>query len=57
MLRVLKKYIQMFSTGQKIKLTIILIMMVVGGVLETLGVSLIVPLMTTILDGEFMNII
>ena len=45
----------MFSTGQKIKLTIILIMMVVGGVLETLGVSLIVPLMTTILDGEFMN--
>lgn len=55
MLRVLKKYIQMFSTGQKIKLTIILIMMVVGGVLETLGVSLIVPLMTTILDGEFMN--
>ena len=52
MFRIVKKFNSILNKGQKIRIAIIVILMLIGAVLETLGVSLIVPLMTAILDDE-----
>lgn len=52
MFRIVKKFNSILSKGQKIRIAIIVVFMLIGAVLETLGVSLIVPLMTAILDDE-----
>ena len=40
-IRVLKKYRMIMSRGQKLRIGLIILMMLIGGVLETLSVSLI----------------
>lgn len=46
MLRIIKKFALILNTRQKINLFIIVIMMLIGGVLETCSVTLIIPLVT-----------
>lgn len=52
MFQIVKKFNSILSKEQKIRIAIIVFLMLIGAVLETLGVSLIVPLMTAILDDE-----
>lgn len=54
-IRVLKKYRMIMSRGQKLRIGIIVIMMLIGGVLETMSVSLIVPLVTAIMQPDFVE--
>lgn len=53
MVHIIKKFGRVFNKEQKSKVLIIILLMVAGAFLETLGVSLIVPLITTILDDNF----
>lgn len=53
MLRILKKFGELLNKQQKSRIVILVILMVIGALLETVGVSLIVPLMTTILNDDF----
>lgn len=48
MLRMIRKFSQILSKQQKIRVVIIAIMMVIGASLETLGVGLILPLVSAI---------
>lgn len=48
MLRIIRKFSQILSKQQKIRVIIIAIMMVIGAFLETLGVGLILPLVSAI---------
>ena len=48
MLRIIRKFSQILSKQQKIRVVIIAIMMVIGASLETLGVGLILPLVSAI---------
>ena len=48
MLRIIRKFSQILSKQQKIRVVIIAIMMVIGAFLETLGVGLILPLVSAI---------
>lgn len=48
MIRIIKKFIQILNKQQKLRVIIISIMMVIGAFLETLGVGLILPLVTAI---------
>ncbi len=50
MLKILKKFRVILNKRQKIKVLLIALMMIVGAALETIGVSLIIPIITTILD-------
>lgn len=43
------------SRGQKLRIGIIILMMLIGGVLETLSVSLILPLVTAIMQPDFIE--
>ena len=54
-IRVLKKYRQLMSRGQKLRIGIIIVMMLIGGVLETLSVSLVLPLVTAIMEPDFIE--
>lgn len=54
-IRVLKKYRMIMSRGQKLRIGIIILMMLIGGVLETLSVSLILPLVTAIMKPNFIE--
>ena len=54
-IRVLKKYRQIMSRGQKLRIGIIILMMLIGGVLETLSVSLVLPLVTAIMQPDFIE--
>lgn len=54
-IRVLKKYRQIMNRGQKLRIGIIILMMLIGGVLETLSVSLILPLVTAIMQPDFIE--
>lgn len=47
------KFRKLFDRQQKYKIFIIVLLMVAGAFLETLGVSLVVPLITAILDESF----
>ncbi len=55
MIRATKKVAKILGKRQRVGIVIIGIMMLVGGVLETLGVSLIVPLAGAILTEDFMD--
>lgn len=54
-IRVLKKYRQVMNKGQKLRIAIIIMMMLIGGVLETMSVSLVLPLVTAIMQPDFIN--
>ena len=54
-IRVIKKYRRILSRGQKLRIAIIATMMLVGGVLETMSVSLILPLVTAIMRPDFIT--
>lgn len=53
MLQVIEKFGSLFNKSQIRKIIVIVILMALGALLETLGISLIVPLVTMILDEEF----
>lgn len=55
MIEILNKFGRIFDKKQKCRILIIVLMMIMGAFLETLGVSLIVPLITTILDDNFFH--
>lgn len=55
MLRVLKKLSLILSKEQKKKIVFIVILMLIGAVLETMSVSLVVPLMTALMQKDFMQ--
>lgn len=55
MFRILKKFQQILNKKQKIRVIIIGIMMVIGAVLETLGVGLVLPLVTAIMDTNIIE--
>lgn len=55
-MNIIKKFNHIFDRKQKIKIFLILIVILMGGIFETLGVSMILPLMSAILDREsFLN--
>lgn len=54
-IRVLKKYRQIMNRGQKLRVGIIVVMMLIGGILETMSVSLILPLVTAIMKPDFLE--
>lgn len=43
------------SRGQKLRIGVIILMMLIGGILETLSVSLILPLVTAIMQPDFIE--
>ena len=51
-LSIFKKLSAILDKGQKLKIAGLLVMILIGGLLETLGVSLIMPLITAVLDEE-----
>ena len=53
MIRIIKKFSKFLNRKQKSRIIILIILMLIGAVLETVGISLIVPLMTTILNEDF----
>lgn len=53
MFRVIKKFLTILSTKQKIYILFLVFLMILGAIFETLGISMIVPLMTSILDKDF----
>lgn len=55
MIKIINKYNQLFNKKQKYQLIIIIIMMVIGAVLETIGVSLILPLVSAIMKPELIE--
>lgn len=55
MIRATKKVLSLLDNNQKTKLFIIMIMMFIGAVLDSLGVSLILPLVDSIMDNEGWN--
>lgn len=48
MIRIIKKFIRILTKQQKLRVIIIFIMMIIGAALETVGVSLILPLVSAI---------
>lgn len=55
MIRITKKVLSLLSRGQKKKLIVIMFMMLVGALLDSLGVSLILPLVNSIMENEGWN--
>lgn len=55
MFRIIKKFQQILNKKQKIRVIVIGIMMVIGAVLETLGVGLVLPLVTAIMDTNIIE--
>ncbi len=52
MLRILKKMNVLLDGKQKRAMIVLIIMMLIGGVLESLGVSMIVPIVSVVMDPE-----
>ncbi len=52
MLRILKKMNVLLDAKQKRAMIALIIMMLIGGVLESLGVSMLVPIVTVVMDPE-----
>ncbi len=50
--KILKKMNVLLNRKQKIKMVVLLVMMLVGGVLETAGISMLVPVVTVAMDPE-----
>lgn len=55
MVPVLKKFILILNKQQKVRIVVIAIMMVIGALLETIGVGLILPLVSVITDTDFIE--
>lgn len=55
MTRIIKKFAKVLNKQQKLRVIIIGIMMVIGAFLETLGVGLILPLVTAIMTPDFIE--
>ncbi len=55
MFRIVNKFRSILTRGQKIRILVIVVLMLVGGFLETVGVSLIVPLLTAMLKEDFFS--
>lgn len=55
MIRVVKKFGIILDKKQKAGIVIMGIMMLIGGILETLGVSMVIPLASAILTEDFMD--
>lgn len=55
MIRITKKFAKILNRRQKVRVIILGIMMVIGAFLETLGVGLIVPLVTAITTPDFIE--
>ncbi len=55
MIRILKKLSLLLSKQQKKRIIVIVVLMLIGAVLETLSVSLVVPLMTALMQENFME--
>lgn len=51
--RILKKFNQVLEAKQKRRIGVIIVLMLIGAILETLGVSMVIPLVTTIVDEGF----
>lgn len=52
MIRIIQKFAQILNKQQKVRVIIIVIMMIIGAGLETLGVGLILPLVTAIMSPD-----
>lgn len=50
MIRILKKFNLFLNGRQKIRIVVLVILMIIGGLLETVGISMMIPLMTTIMN-------
>ncbi len=55
MLSILKKYNHLFDKKQKSRIAILFFMMLIGAFLEVLGVSLMLPLVTAIMQEDIIN--
>lgn len=55
MLRVIRKFSEILDKEQKHKIVIIVFLMLIGAVLETMSVSLVVPLVTALMQDDFME--
>ena len=56
MMRIVKKFSSIMTHEQKIRVIILGVLMFIGAVLEMLGVSLVFPLMTAVMDKDFMDL-
>lgn len=52
MVKILKKMNVLLDGRQKRAMAALIIMMLIGGVLESLGVSMLVPIVTVVMDPE-----
>ena len=52
MIRILRKMAVLLDARQKKQMVGIVFLMLIGGVLETLGITLIVPVMTVVVDPD-----
>ena len=55
MLHIIKKFRKILSRGQKLRVIIIAILMIIGAAFETLGVGLIIPLITAIMNPDIIT--
>ncbi|MDE7310095.1 MAG: ABC transporter ATP-binding protein/permease [Eubacterium sp.] len=55
MIRIVKKFAGIMTHEQKVRVVILAVLMVVGAVLEMGGVSLVFPLMTAVMDKNFLD--
>lgn len=55
MLRVVKKLSLLLNKKQKQKMVVIVFLMLIGAVLETMSVSMVVPLVTALMQDDFME--
>ena len=53
MIRILTKFNLFLNGRQKIRIVVLVILMIIGGLLETVGISMMIPLMTTIMNSHF----
>ncbi|MGN0141790.1 MAG: ABC transporter ATP-binding protein [Roseburia sp.] len=55
MVRILKKFGMLLTHQQKRKIVLIVILMLIGALLETMSVSMVVPLLTALMQDDFMT--
>ena len=55
MIRIVKKFSGIMTHEQKVRVVILAALMVVGAILEMGGVSLVFPLMTAVMDKDFLD--
>lgn len=55
MIRIVKKFRSIMTHEQQMRILLLGFFMVIGGILEMLGVSMVLPLMTAVMDKNFME--